>query len=197
MAQDAKRLEDEQDSAPIPSEVRRSRRKRAVKPRTQSMKRLSRRDLEIGRALYPADELDDVARPRTRGDCAEGPRPCPFVACVHHLYLDVSARTGAIKLNFPDLEPDQLVESCSLDVAGRFGASLEEVGTAMNLTRERIRQMEVRGLAKIAASKQMFLLRDFVEVGVVAKRKLPVLQERNEEPGFDVDHFASDELDAE
>jgi DNA-directed RNA polymerase sigma subunit (sigma70/sigma32) len=34
-------------------------------------------------------------------------------------------------------------------VADRGGITLEEVGAILNLTRERIRQVEVRGLAKI------------------------------------------------
>ena len=77
------------------------------------------------------------------------PRPCPFVSCSHHLYLDVNPETGAIKLNFPHLEVWEMAETCSLDVADRGGITLEEVGAILNLTRERIRQVEVRGLYKI------------------------------------------------
>ena len=40
-------------------------------------------------------------------------------------------------------------ESCALDVADRGGTTLEDVGAIMNLTRERIRQVEVRGLLKL------------------------------------------------
>jgi DNA-directed RNA polymerase sigma subunit (sigma70/sigma32) len=36
-----------------------------------------------------------------------------------------------------------------LDIAERGGITLEEVGEIMNLTRERIRQIEVRGLLKL------------------------------------------------
>lgn len=91
----------------------------------------------------------ESARPRTRGDCRDAPRPCPFVGCKHHLYLDVNPETGTIKLNFPDLEPWELAETCSLDVADRGGAVLEDVGGIMNLTRERIRQVEVRALFQL------------------------------------------------
>ena len=42
-----------------------------------------------------------------------------------------------------------MAETCSLDVADRGGITLEEVGAILNLTRERIRQVEVRGLSKI------------------------------------------------
>jgi hypothetical protein len=76
-------------------------------------------------------------------------RPCPFVSCEQHLYLDVNPQSGAIKLNFPHLEVWEMAETCALDVADRGGITLEEVGAILNLTRERIRQVEVRGLTKI------------------------------------------------
>jgi hypothetical protein len=91
----------------------------------------------------------DEPRPRTRAECKDMPRPCPFVSCKHHLYLDVNPETGSIKLNFPDLEVWEMRDTCSLDVADRNGITLEEVGEIMNLTRERIRQVEVRGLLKL------------------------------------------------
>ena len=92
---------------------------------------------------------EDVDRPVTRGDCANMPRPCPFVSCSAHLYLDVDEKSGSIKFNRPDLEVWEMEETCSLDVADRQGITLEEVGRWYNLTRERIRQVEVRGLTKI------------------------------------------------
>jgi sigma-70-like protein len=157
---------------PITREQRRSRRKRAVRARTISVKRMTKRELELGRMLYPED---DYERPKTRSECANGPRPCPFVSCTHHLFLDVSARTGAIKLNFPDLEVEDMKESCALDIADRGGTTLEEVGAIMNLTRERIRQLEVKALAKLTALQEMESLRDFVDEGPVGKRRLPLL----------------------
>jgi hypothetical protein len=204
------------DAEPVTREQRRSRRKRAIRAKTISVKRMTKRELELGRLLYP--EVDDVEHPRTRAECSDAPRPCPFVSCKHHLYLDVSARTGAIKLNFPDLEVWEMSETCALDVADRGGTTLEEVGAIMNLTRERIRQVEVKGLAKLAALRDMMALRDYVDEGPMGKRRLPVLDsERDEESDeesdeaddveaeaeaegdaggeFDVEAFASSELD--
>ncbi len=122
----------------------------------------------------------------------------------------MSARTGAIKLNFPDLEVWEMTESCALDVADRAGTTLEEVGAIMNLTRERVRQVEVNGLAKLQALDDMFALRDYVDEGPVGKRRLPILakavqedaeedaeEDAQEDADFDADEFASDALDAE
>ncbi len=160
------------DEQGITREQRRSRRKRDVRARTISVKRMTKRELEIGRLLYPENEY---WKPRTRAQCADGPRPCPFVSCKHHLFVDVSAKTGAIKLNFPDLDVWEMNESCALDVADRGGTTLEDVGAIMNLTRERIRQVEVKALAKLEALRQMLALRDFIDEGPVGKRRLPKL----------------------
>lgn len=85
-------------------------------------------------------------RPRTRGECRDAVRPCPWVSCEHHLYLDVDPFTGSLKLNFPTLEPWELTETCSVDVGDSGPQTLEVVGELMNVTRERCRQIEVKGL---------------------------------------------------
>jgi hypothetical protein len=125
--------------------------------KTMSRKEIAR-ELRRQRALGVIDpELEEIlaeveaSRPRSRADCANGPRPCMFVSCKHHLYLDVNPETGSIKLNFPDKEIWEMEETCALDVADRGGITLEEVGSIMNLTRERIRQVETRGLTKLRA----------------------------------------------
>jgi hypothetical protein len=125
--------------------------------KTMSRKEIAR-ELRRQRAFGVIDpELEETireieaGRPRTRADCATGHRPCMFISCKHHLYLDVNPSTGSIKLNFPDREVWELDETCALDVADRGGITLEEVGTIMNLTRERIRQVETRGLLKLRA----------------------------------------------
>jgi hypothetical protein len=91
----------------------------------------------------------DAQRPRTSADCVNRPRQCQFVSCKHNLSLDVNPETGSIKLNFPDKEIWELEHTCALDVAEKGGITLEEVGEIMNLTRERIRQVETRGLMKL------------------------------------------------
>ena len=178
----------------VTREQRRSRRKREVRARTISVKRMTKRELEIGRMLYPET---DYYKPKTRAECGEGARPCPYVSCQHHLFLDVSSRTGAIKLNFPDLEVWEMNESCALDIADRGGTTLEDVGAIMNLTRERIRQVEVKALAKLEALKDMSSLRDYIDEGPVGKRRLPVLATVVEEDDEDEDEDEDEEVDAD
>ena len=181
------------DDEEITREQRRSRRKRDVRARTISVKRMTKRELEIGKLLYPET---DYYKPKTRAECAEGPRPCPYVSCKHHLFIDVSPRTGAIKLNFPDLEVWELGESCALDVADRGGTTLEDVGAIMNLTRERIRQVEVKALAKLEALRDMSFLRDFVDEGPVGKRRLPQLSKADMVGTKYDDDAEEDEIDS-
>ena len=119
---------------------------RRARAKTIAMKRLTKEELRIGALLYPERTY---WRPKSRGECANVARPCPYVSCKYHLYIDVNPTTGSIKINFPDLEVWELTHSCALDVAGQGGITLEEVGEILNLTRERIRQVEVRGLLKL------------------------------------------------
>lgn len=142
------------DDQLTPVELRkrmRARRTDAPRPRTLSVLRMPKKEMAELRLLYPEDPA--TVRPSVRAECANGPRPCPFVGCEHHLYLDVNPRTGSIQFNWPHLEPDELAESCALDVADRGGATLEEVGRFLNVTRARIGQIETRALAKLNANK--------------------------------------------
>lgn len=104
--------------------------------------------------------------PLTRAGCADLPRPCPHVGCRYHLYLDVKAN-GRIKLTFPELEclqPDgsealgvagMLGPSCALDAADGGPLTLEQIGEAMNLTRERCRQLEALIFKKLSKSRML------------------------------------------
>jgi Sigma-70, region 4 len=113
-------------------------------------------------ALRRLAELPRHWRPAWRGQCRLGPKGkqgaggkvCPYVSCKHHLYLDVDPRTGSIKLNFPDLEVWEMEHCCVLDVADDGGWTLEHVGDAMNLTRERARQLELRCLEKLREEEE-------------------------------------------
>lgn len=126
---------------------------RAVSRTVKQMKPVHRVNKDVIREAI--NEVGEYDRPQTRGDCRYGPRPCPWVACRHHLYIDVNEETGTIKINFPDLMPWELTHSCSIDVAEAGAITLEDVGKIMNLTRERIRQVEVKGLLRLKFSRPM------------------------------------------
>ncbi len=122
----------------------------------------SDRDLRrIFKARPVADVLADHDtilahdRPATRGDCLPGgcneERPCPWVSCKHHLYLEPHEDSPSLKFPHATREPWELADTCALDVAERTKENLmmaedaehtlDELGAALNLTRERVRQM--------------------------------------------------------
>ena len=119
-----------------------------TRPKTMSRRDIQREERRRQRAGEML-EIIPYARPENRVQCRTAMRPCLFVACKYHLYLDVNPETGSIKMNFPDMDVWELEETCSLDVAERGGVTLEEVGEILNLTRERVRQVEVTGLSKM------------------------------------------------
>lgn len=90
-------------------------------------------------------------RPKTRGDCLPGgcneQRPCPWVSCKYHL---------AIHGIYADGEPNMIADwddgrpSCTLDLAeDEKNTTLEEIGLLLNVTRERVRQIELKGLSRL------------------------------------------------
>lgn len=112
----------------------------------------ARRALRAAVAAEPLEAPDPV-RPRYRAECADGARPCPWVSCPHHLYLEVippsRSEPAGLRLAWPHLEPDEIPETCALDVADRGGVTLEVVGGLLNLSRERVRQIERRALGRL------------------------------------------------
>jgi hypothetical protein len=123
--------------------------------RNKTVGRKELRRAVAGEQLEP-DEAEvraelEAVRPRTRADCEDGPRPCPFVSCRHHLYLDVTFG-GGLKLNYPDKEIWELEHTCALDLAERGGMTLQQVGEVLQLTRERVRQIELHAGPKVRAA---------------------------------------------
>lgn len=115
------------------------------------------------RAALEARDVEHYERPKTRQDClpggCNGARPCPWVGCKHHLYLDVNEETGSIRINHP-AEPWELADTCALDLAdrapdrgdGQLWAgehTLDTIAAALGCTRERARQILREGLAAL------------------------------------------------
>lgn len=153
---------DEHALVPVESLVRKPR----VRAHSASMKRLSQRELSNGKQLADA-QLDGmpaeaIELPATRAACEPGgsnaERPCPFVSCKWHLYLDVNPQSGAIKFNFPNLEVHELSETCALDVAERArvndGLSGEIVGALVNITRTCVQHFEHRFTDRVRALRR-------------------------------------------
>ena len=147
----------------VPEQIEQAR-KPLVRARVTSIKRLPKYELQRTQREYALElsELDEL-RPKTRGDCEGGVRPCPWVGCKYSLLLDVS-ENGSIKENLgpiDDLDFDQVHESCALDIADRGGDTLEAVGQALDMTKERIRQLENVAIARARAEAELLSLRDY------------------------------------
>jgi len=80
--------------------------------------------------------------PRTRGECIDGPRPCPHITCRFHLATKLLA--GSKRLKVRRIPPGQ--DTCALDVADRGRHTLEAIAARMGLTRERVRQIQEQAL---------------------------------------------------
>lgn len=128
------------------------RKRRDVRPLTISVKRVSLRahQFENEIADLRLADVGPIDRPKKRGDCERGERPCPFVSCKYHLALEVDPKRGSIKIRFPDLDVDELPETCALDVADGGPQTLDRTGELMNMTRERVRQIENTALRHLA-----------------------------------------------
>jgi len=139
---------------------------------------------QIDRLVHERNDLivAQYNRPRTRGDClpggCNGARPCPWVSCKAHLALDVDEINGSMKVNFPDIEVWEMRDTCALDVADRDGITLEEVGELMNLTRERVRQLELQALSGAAQSTELVTTLD----APPAMQRAPIVRKRKGGP---------------
>lgn len=137
-----------------PRHVRKPRRTGArkvcvLKPGTDAWRRLwpALTELDPVDLAVPAEVLP--ARPRTREECRNAPRPCPYVSCEYHRYLSVKGN-GVIVLNCPSVLPWELQDSCLLDlIEARGELTLREVGELYNVSKERVRQLEEDALARL------------------------------------------------
>lgn len=103
-------------------------------------------------------EALEIQRPRTRGECAGGERPCPWVSCEHHAIHGVllGAEGHALDDDGAVAAIETMAASCTLDVADQGGAerdgdagTLGGIGALWGVSRERIRQIEAKALKAI------------------------------------------------
>jgi len=124
---------------------------------TLKMRELKQKSFRIGDEEYP-EVKGEYWRPKTREDCANVPRPCPYVGCPHNTYCDV---TGAGSLKINGVPGEQVWErdpetSCVLDIAdfNPEGLTLVEVAAILGgITKEAVRRIEVVGGEHIADVK--------------------------------------------
>ena len=101
-------------------------------------------DQSFKRVPYPK-------KPTKRSECKYGLRPCPFISCRYHLYMDIVS--GKMKHHFL-ADPCLMNETCALDLAERKrGMNLDDISNYFGLTRERIRQIIEDALRKIRSQK--------------------------------------------
>lgn len=106
---------------------------------------------EMRRHLHVVQDEPTEQRPRTRGECAEGPRPCPWVGCRHHLAYEVTP-AGGLKEKFPGVELEDMKHTCALDIADMGAQSEDTVALLSNVSRERVRQIEKQGMDAFRAA---------------------------------------------
>ncbi len=129
------------------------------------VRKISPTERAIALRVFPGNHK----RPQKRSECVGGIRPCPYVGCRHHLYLEVTEPRkgqgggpgGDIRLNFPGLDPDELDESCSLDVvADRVEVTSDEAGDLLGITRQMAERIEHVAVNKLMVSGCMSDWRD-------------------------------------
>jgi len=148
--------ESEQMGLPLPGKrENNSRRRRPARGKAFQVKKMPRKFLALLDTLYPYPEWGK--RPKTRAECEKMPRPCPYVSCRYHRFVDVdSEKKGSqIKFNFPDIidyenmDEEKFKDTCILDLAAEGPRTLDEIGELLNLTRERVRQIEARAIRRL------------------------------------------------
>jgi Sigma-70, region 4 len=78
----------------------------------------------------------------TRGACRKLEGPCPHTICRYNLTDEPRGTPG-------EHRPPMVVESCVFEAAAAGGMALEDIAARLGVTREAIRQIQNRAIAKI------------------------------------------------
>lgn len=88
-------------------------------------------------------------RPTMRGQCEDGPRPCPWVECRYHLAIDRTSERWGAEVVTVSGRFDWSRPTCALDCADDGPMSSRSVAAAMGLHRQAIQRIERRAMAKV------------------------------------------------
>jgi hypothetical protein len=100
----------------------------------------ARKPLNAAERAFGLEIIDEAVTSPPEG-CTGRPGPCPFVSCRHHLAIEVN-EIGSLKVLFPGWEITDLEETCSLQVAKEGPQTVERVARLLNISAERVRQIE-------------------------------------------------------
>jgi len=99
---------------------------------------------------------DGALRPRTRGECSEVVRPCPYVSCRYNLFIDVT-RDGSVVLNPIPING----YSCALDVADDYkDLTMEDVSDLLNTEMQEVKSLTFNAARVV---RRFFNKGDFVD----------------------------------
>jgi hypothetical protein len=142
--------------------IDKNKKKKRRRSKTIYMNRFPKNKLEFLKKLYSSSV--HIEKPKKYGDCTHS-RPCLFVSCRYNLYLDVT-KSGSIVINHPYIEPNEMKKSCVLDVVMYGRCTLQQTGELLNLSRERIRQIEEQALKKIAERSNSIVVKDSGDLAI-------------------------------
>lgn len=97
-----------------------------------------------------------ISPPRTRADCIESHRPCPWIECRYSLVGERgnAARGKVYHYNHGDHETplESIAHTCALDVAADGAHTFEEVSQMLGVSKQRIQQLSDAAFAKLASA---------------------------------------------
>lgn len=88
----------------------------------------------------------EAERPRRRGDCVDGMRPCPWVSCRYHLAHD---RIRRLSVDDAVTVTTSLDETCTLDLADGGALDGQAVADAIGMSRPLVNFNVLLGMVKI------------------------------------------------
>lgn len=113
--------------------------------------------------------------PQTRSDCEHGIRPCPHVACKHHIVgciANLTDEDAAVDAMERRLEAG-VTATCALDIAEDGEHTTEQVAEFMGITPERVQQIcdEAGHYSRKFSYRERAEVRDLLRTAEVTRDK--------------------------